>query len=131
VLAREPKGAVAAHRMVTRLTGAGVQWEGAPVLLNGRVMPEAPGPGYIPQEKGQSPMRLRKVAVQVQSLLHLDVSPLERGCVLASELTDPEPVGSRQLRMRGRETRIERHGPFQQPYRHGIVRPSLVPDPNL
>src|SRR5881296_2823908 len=91
-----------------RLTEARVQCERPPVLLNGPLMPEPPGPGYIPQEKGPSPMRLRKVGVQVQSLLHLDVSPLERGCVLASELTDPEPVGSRQLRMRGRETRIER-----------------------
>src|SRR2546428_3779046 len=33
--------------------------------------------------------------------------------------------------MRGPETRIVRHGPCQQPDRHGIVRPSLVPDPNL
>ena len=76
-------------------------------------------------------MGFGKVGVQLQGLLHLDIRLLDRCCVAASELTDPEPVGSRQLRMRGREARIECHSPFQQLDRHRVVDPSLVPDPNL
>src|SRR2546425_10310883 len=123
-LVQEPKVQVDDPQVLMRLTEVRVQRERPAVLLDSPLMLETGG--YVPQEKRPGPMGLRKVGVQLEGLLHLDVSLLERGCVLAGELTDPEPVGSRQLRMRGRETRIERHGPFQQPDRHGSVAIGLL-----